>query len=150
MRVLCFFENVEGSKIRQSHVESERFLSCKYCGRIHAEGHICGKKPIKHKKIDEAVKFRNSADWQAKRQQIKARDNYLCQVCIRDLHGARRKYNYENLQVHHAVPIGQNEELRLENSNLITLCPMHHAMCDRGEIPYDEVKKIITEQERMR
>ena len=63
MRVLCFFENVEGSKIRQSHVESERFLSCKYCGRIHAEGHIYSKKPIKHKKIDEAVKFRNSSGY---------------------------------------------------------------------------------------
>ena len=24
---------------------------------------------------------------------------------------------------------------------------MHHAMCDKGEIPYEEVKEIIKEQE---
>ena len=125
--------------------------SCQHCGRIHEEGYVCSKRPSKNKKkIDEASRFRSTSTWQEKRRKIKERDNYLCQVCIRDLYGARCKYNYENLQVHHAVPIGQNEELWLENSNLITLCPMHHSMCDRGEIPYDEVKKIITEQERMR
>ena len=122
--------------------------SCKHCGRIHAEGYICSKKPIRHKRIDDAVRFRSSAEWQAKRQQIKVRDNYLCQICIRELYGTRRKYNYEDLQVHHVVPINSDEELRLDNSNLITLCSMHHAMCDRGEIPYDEVKEIIKQQEQ--
>lgn len=121
--------------------------SCKYCGRIHAEGHICGQKPIKRKKIDDEVKFRNSSAWHRKRQKIKDRDCYLCQVCIRELYGTRRKYNYKGLQVHHAVPVNSSEELRLDSTNLITLCSMHHAMCDRGEIPYDEVKKIILEQE---
>lgn len=125
----------------------EMFSSCVYCGRIHAEGHICSKKPIKRKKIDDAVRFRSSAKWQAKRQQIKVRDNYICQICIRELYGTRRKYNCEDLQVHHAVAVNSSEELRLNDTNLITLCSMHHAMCDRGEIPYDEVKKIILEQE---
>ncbi len=45
------------------------------------------------------------------------------------------------------MPINSNEDLKLDSSNLITLCSMHHAMCDRGEIPYNEVKKIIDEQE---
>ena len=71
----------------------------------------------------------------------------MCQVCIRELYGTRRKYNYEGLQVHHAVPVNSSEELRLDDSNLITVCAMHHAMCDKGEIPYDEVKQIILEQE---
>ncbi len=123
--------------------------SCQYCGRIHDEGYICNKKPRKNRnKTDEVSRFRNTSAWQEKRRQIKERDNYLCQVCIRDLYNTWRRYNHQDLQVHHAVPIDASEELRLENNNLITLCTMHHAMCDRGEIPYDEIKKIITEQEQ--
>lgn len=45
------------------------------------------------------------------------------------------------------MPINLCEDLKLDESNLITLCSMHHSMCDRGEIPYEEVKKIINEQE---
>ena len=122
--------------------------SCKYCGKIHDEGYVCGSRPIKRKKTDDVVRFRNSAVWQRKRQQIRARDCYLCQICIRELHGTWRKYNYEGLQVHHAVAVNSSEELRLDDSNLITLCSMHHAMCDSGEIPYDEVKQIILEQQQ--
>ena len=64
----------------------------------------------------------------------------MCQICIRELYGTWRKYNCEDLQVHHIVPINSDEELRLDDNNLITLCSMHHAMCDRGEIPYEEGK----------
>ena len=71
----------------------------------------------------------------------------MCQICIREMYNTRRKYNCNDLQVHHAVPVNANEELRLDDNNLITLCSMHHAMCDRGEISSDEVKKIIFEQE---
>ncbi len=138
-QALCFYLKMEAMLIQKS---------CKYCGRIHAEGYICSKKPLKRKKIDDAVRFRNSSEWNRKRLEIRARDNYLCQICIRELYGTRRKYNCEDLQVHHVVPINENETLRLDNSNLITLCSMHHAMCDRGEIPYDEVKEIIKQQEQ--
>ena len=57
------------------------------------------------------------------------------------------KYNCDDLQVHHAVPVNVNEDMRLDDNNLITLCSMHHAMCDRGEISSDEVMKVISEQE---
>ena len=50
------------------------------------------------------------------------------------------------MQVHHAMPINLSEDLKLDESNLITLCSMHHSMCDKGQIPYKEVKKIINEQ----
>ena len=93
------------------------------------------------------MRFRNSPKWQKKRRKIKERDDYLCQICIRELYGTIRKYNYKDLQVHHAIPINANEDLKLDENNLITLCSMHHAMCDRGEIPYEEVKKIIDEQQ---
>ena len=44
------------------------------------------------------------------------------------------------------MPINLSEDLKLDESNLITLCSMHHSMCDKGQIPYEEVKKIINEQ----
>ena len=93
------------------------------------------------------MRFRSGPDWQKKRLIIKERDNYLCQICVRELYGTIRKYNYKDLQVHHAIPISEDEGLKLEDNNLITLCPMHHAMCDKGQIPYNEIKKIISEQE---
>ena len=118
------------------------FSSCIYCGRIHGEGCICKRKPIKKKKIDDAVRFRNSSAWNKKRQQIKKRDSYLCQICIREMYDTHRKYNCNDLQVHHAVPVNVNEELRLDN-NLITLCSMHHAMCRRREFLLDEKNKNV-------
>ena len=120
--------------------------SCKYCGRVHDENYRCNKKPVKRKKIDESVKFRNGPKWQKKRKEIKERDNYLCQVCIRKIYNTRRKYNSEGLQVHHVMPINLSQDLKLDENNLITLCSMHHSMCDKGKIPYNEVKKIINEQ----
>lgn len=63
------------------------------------------------------------------------------------MYGTKWKYNHEDLQVHHAIPINVDEDLKLDKNNLITLCSMHHSMCDRGEIPYNEVKKIVDEQE---
>ncbi len=83
-----------------------------------------------------------------KRRKIKERDNYLCQICIRELYETKRKYNHEALQVHHAIPINSNEDLKLDENNLIALCSMHHAMCDKRKIPYEEIKKIIDEQNK--
>lgn len=120
--------------------------SCQYCGRLHNEGYICPKKPVKHKKIDDSVRFRNTTKWHKKRIQIKERDNYLCQICIRDLYDTHYRYNHQDLQVHHAIPLHKDESLSLEPSNLISLCPMHHAMCEQGEITYKEIRRIIDEQ----
>ncbi len=97
-----------------------KFSSCVYCGRIHGERCIC-----------------------KKRQQIKKRDSYLCQICIREMYDTYRKYNCNDLQVHHAVPINASKELRLDN-NLITLCSMHHAMCDIREFLLDEKIRMCT------
>ena len=125
------------------------FKSCKYGGRIHPEGFRCPSKPNAAKKNTKAVQFRNSTRWQDKREQIKKRDKYCCQIRVRELYGTTYKCTYEDLQVHHAVPILVNEELKLDSGNLITLCPMHHSMCDKGQIPCAEVKKIINEQESL-
>lgn len=120
--------------------------SCNYCGKVHDENYKCSKKPVKRKRIDDIVRFRNSPKWQKKRKKIKERDNYLCQICLRNLYETKRQYNSESLQVHHAIPINMNEGSKLDENNLITLCSFHHSMCDKGKIPYEEIKKIIDEQ----
>lgn len=124
--------------------------SCSYCGRIHDSKYICKEKPIKKKTITEADKFRWTRIWQKKREEIKKRDLYLCQICIRELYDTVDKYNTEKLSVHHNVPINEDYDKRLDNDNLLTVCNHHHEMCESGEIPRDEVQRIIDEQENNR
>lgn len=58
--------------------------ACKYCGRIHDSKYDCGMKPKYHGKVnDKKEKFRWTKAWQSMREQIRERDNYLCQLCIR-------------------------------------------------------------------
>ena len=124
--------------------------SCMYCGRIHDSKYICKEKPSKKKTITEADKFRWTRIWQKKREEIKKRDLYLCQICIRELYNTVTKYNTEELSVHHNIPINEDYNKRLDNDDLLTVCDYHHKMCESGEIPRDEVQRIINEQENNR
>lgn len=121
--------------------------SCQYCGRIHDSKFICTSKPQTKKQITEADKFRWTSLWQKKREEIKQRDLNLCQICIRELYNTIVKYNTEELEVHHNVPINEDYNKRLDNNNLLTVCDIHHKMCDRKEISREEVQQIIKEQE---
>ena len=121
--------------------------SCSYCGKIHDTKVDCGKKP-KTVKNTEVDKFRWTQDWQNKRNEIRNRDLHLCQICIRKLYDTVTQYNYTNLSVHHAIPIGQDESKRLLNSNLITICDYHHEMAESGHIGLAEILTIIREQEQ--
>lgn len=121
--------------------------SCQYCGKIHDSKYICKEKPNRKKEVTEADKFRWTSIWQRKREEIKKRDLYLCQICIRELYNTITKYNTEELSVHHNIPISVEYNKRLDNSNLLTVCDYHHKMCDRGEISRNEVQRIIDEQE---
>lgn len=118
--------------------------SCPYCGRIHEKNYDCGKKPKRMKKYNNKDKFRSTAAWQDKRTEIKERDHYLCQICLRGLHGTARRINHECLEVHHIIPLEENEALRLENDNLITLCQRHHEMAEKGSISRAELQNILT------
>lgn len=121
--------------------------SCSYCGKIHDSKYICSKKPNKKKQISEADKFRWTSIWKKKTKEIKERDLYLCQICIRELYNTLVKYNTENLSVHHNVPLNEDYNKRLNNKNLLTVCDYHHEMCESGKIPREEVQVIINEQE---
>lgn len=121
--------------------------SCSYCGKIHDSKYVCSKRPQRKKETTEADKFRWTSIWQRKREEIKKRDLYLCQICIRELYNTVTKYNTEELSVHHNIPINEDYNKRLDNNNLLTLCDYHHKMCEKGEISREEVQSIIDEQE---
>lgn len=121
--------------------------SCQYCGRVHDSKYDCGKRPTKiYKRNSAADRFRYTAVWQQKREEIKERDNYLCQICIRNLFNTKKILNSENISVHHAEKLEENFEKRLDNDNLLTLCEMHHKKADKSMIPFEVIKRIITEQ----
>jgi 5-methylcytosine-specific restriction endonuclease McrA len=120
--------------------------SCSYCGRIHDSKYDCGKKPKQERYRKDIDKFRSTAVWQSKREQIKQRDKYLCQICIREQYDTVNKFTYDNLSVHHAISLEQNYDKRLDDDNLLTLCGMHHDMAEAGKIPVVVVLKIIKEQ----
>jgi 5-methylcytosine-specific restriction enzyme A len=124
--------------------------SCSYCGSIHDSKYVCPKKPVRKKDKPTYIdKFRWSKAWQKKRKQINERDNYLCQVCIRELYNTIRKYTYQNIEVHHIYPLAETEGWtnRLNDEALICLCKMHHEMGENGQIPRKELLEIVREQE---
>ena len=67
------------------------YRSCSVCGKIHPEDKMCKRV---YKKNTKESKFRNTNAWIKKRNQIKKRDKYLCQLCLKD-----KVYTYDNLQV---------------------------------------------------
>jgi len=117
------------------------YKSCSWCGKIHDYNYDCPAKPKKLKKDTYANKFRHSIEWTNKRAEIVKRDNYLCQVCLKN-----NILTYDYVEVHHNIPIMSNYDLRLEDSNLIALCVMCHGMAERGEISRDIIEEIINKQ----
>lgn len=67
-------------------------------------------------------KFRSSAAWKHKREQILERDHNQCKVCN----------GTDNLQVHHIYSLDTHPALKLENSNLVTLCSECHHKAHNG------------------
>lgn len=65
--------------------------------------------------LDKAA-FRSSGVWKHKRKEILDRDDHVCQICGND----------RKLQVHHILSISTHPELKLENSNLISVCQHCH------------------------
>lgn len=126
------------------------YKSCTYCGKIHETTYECPMKPKKAHRVDtndhkavEIRKFRDSHAWRKKRTQIQERDLHLCQVCMRKLYNTINQYTYDNTSVHHIIPLIEDMSKRLDDSNLITLCSMHHAYADDGYIPVNILLEMV-------
>ena len=117
--------------------------TCKMCGIVE-EGHLCPYRKSRQKSGDrESDKFRNTAIWQKKRDEIKQKSKYLCEVCLEGKHHTLNTINYKNIEVHHIVPIGEDYNKRLDNDNLICLCSFHHKMAENGIITKEELMEIV-------
>lgn len=112
--------------------------SCKYCMRIHDTKFDCGKKPKRQKESTKVNRFRWSRRWREKRNRIVDRDNGLCMLCRQS-----NKYMYDDLEVHHIVPIEEDYNKRLDDDNLITLCVGHHKRADSGEVSKEYMKELL-------
>lgn len=118
------------------------FRTCSVCGGIHDENHMCKRA---YKKSTKESTFRNTNAWIKKRNQIKERDKYLCQMCLKD-----NIYTYKQLQVHHIIPLVEQYDRRLDSNNLITLCRYHHEQAEKGLITKAELQAIIEDPPRSR
>lgn len=108
------------------------------CG-IHDSKYQCLRKQKRIKEPTYIDKFRWSRRWATKCKQINERDNYLCQVCLRELHNTQLKYSFTNIEVYHIIPIVVDWDKRLDDDNLICLCSSHHKMAECGEIDKTEL-----------
>ncbi|MCP8969713.1 HNH endonuclease [Ectobacillus ponti] len=120
--------------------------SCSYCGRIHDSKYQCPQKPKRFKERDEVHRFRTLQVWIKKRNYIRQRDTHLCQVCTRQLYDTHTQYTYDDIQVHHIVPLREDWERRLDEDNLLCLCRPHHEAAEAGGIPRAVLFAIATEQ----
>ena len=78
---------------------------------------------------------------------IKERDAGVCQLCARNYPGTRRLAEYEELEVHHIVPIEEDITKAFDQDNLITLCRRHHEGVEGGLIASrEELLKIAKNQ----
>ncbi len=142
-----FYFCLKNNSKKEGKWVKEMLKSCKYCGRIHDEKTVCPMKPQRKKKSGAIEKFRSSWVWKGKREEIKRRDNYICQICIRNLYDTERIINHKDTSVHHAIPMEEDSNRWLDDDNLLTVCSMHHSMAERGEIPRSEILEIIQEQQ---
>ena len=123
------------------------YVTCKYCGVVE-RGHKCPHKKSRQKTGDrKSDRFRKSSAWTNKSIEIRQRDKYLCQVCLRNLYNTLSFLNWKATEVHHITPIEEDFDRRLDNDNLICLCSYHHKMAEKGDIPREVLYKIVKEIE---
>ena len=127
--------------------------SCKYCGRVHEASYECDPKRIalkrqaekrwKSRKIDDNVIFRKSNAWKEKSIDIRKRDKYMCLCCKANIKGTQTQYNTQDLSVHHITPLSEDFSQRLDDVNLISVCPLHHEMCEAGAIDRETQRELV-------
>lgn len=145
--LLHSFGNNRWNKRKRDTQKKMRLKSCAYCGRIHPSDYDCPKKPKTRAKDNntEQGKIRSSYRWQRVREQVKERDKYICQCCLRNYPGTLRRVEYDNISVHHIISLEKDIEKAFDLDNLITLCDRHHEAAEAGDIPIDELISIAKE-----
>ena len=122
-----------------------KLKTCTYCRKIHGKEINCmakkgyyREKNSRYEKDKDYTKFIKSKQWFNKSQEIKLLDAYCCLMC-KSLGLISPKY----LEVHHIVKYRNDASLKLDNSNLITLCIAHHKQADNNKISTNELHRLI-------
>ena len=115
--------------------------ACSKCGKIHDVNYKCNHENV-HKDETER-KLRSKYIWTKKSREIRERANFLCEVC-RD----KGEFVYENVEVHHILPLRGHHDLFLSNENLICLCTECHRKAENGEIDIEYLKKLAEMREK--
>ena len=119
--------------------------SCPYCGRIHDYSYQCPKKPKPAaKERNDIVRFRSGKLWRSKSNEILKRDKGLCVVCRLGLNGEPADLIPAE-SVHHIIPLAEDYDRRLDDSNLISLCGYHHERAESGDIPAEELMRVVAD-----
>lgn len=114
--------------------------SCKHCGSIHQRNYQCPSKPVRVKQATHIDKFRWSKAWQRKRATIRDRDKHLCQLCMRRV---PKRYTFDNIEVHHIIPIYEDWDRRLDEDNLICLCASCHKQAELRQVSRELLFDIV-------
>lgn len=117
--------------------------ACSKCGRIHEYNYKCEawKSPREYTGTEED-KLRSRYSWKKKREEIKERSFYLCEVCK-----AKGDYRPKAVEVHHIKKLREDNDLLLDNDNLVTLCIYHHRKADRGDISEAYLLELVKKRE---
>ena len=143
------------------------YVSCQYCGRFHlrTEAENCPAKIAHRAEVTRmqndrrrrkragnyADRFRDSVQWQEMSKRVRSRDNYLCLCCAANLMGTDKQIHSDlegDVQVHHVVPVSEDKDKRLDETNLITVCAVHHQLCEQGKITRQQQIDLIQESIR--
>ncbi|HCD70878.1 MAG TPA: HNH endonuclease [Ruminococcaceae bacterium] len=108
---------------------------CAVCGRVHT-GH-CKAGYAEKQRNSQADKFRNTQAWKRTARLILERDKHCCRVCL-----ARGLIVNRGLSVHHIIPLAEDFDLRVEETNLITLCRHCHERAERGAISREKLRAL--------
>ena len=115
---------------------------CPGCGELHPLGTRSCKPSRPPKRETIANEIRKTHKWRTKSEQIRERDMYLCQVCLTNGYDTVQQYTYENLSVHHIIPLSENPNRSLDDNNLITVCDHRHKLAESGKIPRQTLAKL--------
>lgn len=116
--------------------------SCSRCGKVHSTSIECSRAIKRKYKDTEENKLRGKYSWKVKRDSVKERANYICEVCR-----AMGDYTPKAIEVHHIVKLRDDPLGLLEDNNLVALCIEHHKQADRGEIDIDYLRKLADKRD---
>lgn len=120
-----------------------RLKSCPYCGKIHTDVQNCTNR-LRNENRNDKDKFRSSTAWKKKREEIKQRDLYCCRICLE-----QGIVNNSHLHVHHIISLDSNFDMRLDNTNLISLCSDHHNRVHNGEFSQADLSDLVTREPKL-